>query len=83
MRNRFGEQLERLHVEMIQMGALCEDAISAAAQALMKGDEDLARAAGEAEREIDQKEREVENLCLKLLLQQQPWHGTCGRSPLR
>lgn len=71
MRNRFGEQLERLHVEMIQMGALCEDAISAAAQALMKGDEDLARAAGEAEREIDQKEREVENLCLKLLLQQQ------------
>ena len=38
MRNRFGEQLERLHVEMIQMGALCEDAISAAAQALMKGD---------------------------------------------
>ena len=60
MRNRFGEQLERLHVEMIQMGALCEDAISAAAQALMKGDEDLARAAGEAEREIDQKEREVE-----------------------
>ena len=72
MRNRFGEQLERLHVEMIQMGALCEDAISAAAQALMKGDEDLARAAGEAEREIDQKEREVENLCIKLLLQQQP-----------
>ena len=72
MRNRFGEQLERLHVEMIQMGALCEDAISAAAQALMKGDEDLARAAGEAEREIDQKERTIESLCLKLLLQQQP-----------
>ena len=75
MRNRFGEQLERLHVEMIQMGALCEDAISAAAQALMKGDEDLARAAGEAEgeiTEIDQKERTIESLCLKLLLQQQP-----------
>ncbi len=72
MRNKFDEQLERLHVELIQMGALCEDAISAAAQALLKGDEDLARAAEEAEREIDQKEREVENLCLKLLLQQQP-----------
>ena len=66
MRNRFGEQLERLHVEMIQMGALCEDAISAAAQALMKGDEDLARAAGEAEREIDQKERDIENLCMRI-----------------
>ena len=72
MRNKFEEQLERLHVEMIQMGALCEDAISAAAKALMTGDESLARAAEEAEREIDQKEREVENLCLKLLLQQQP-----------
>ena len=72
MRNKFEEQLERLHVEMIQMGALCEDAISAAAKALMTGDETLARAAEEAEREIDQKEREVENLCLKLLLQQQP-----------
>ena len=72
MRNKFDEQLERLHVELIQMGALCEDAISAAAEALLKGDEALAQAAQEAEREIDQKEREVENLCLKLLLQQQP-----------
>ena len=72
MRNRFDQQLERLHVELIQMGALCEDAISAAAEALLKGDESLAVAAEEAEREIDQKEREVENLCLKLLLQQQP-----------
>ena len=48
MRNKFGEQLEKLHVEMIQMGALCEDAISAAAKALMTGDEDLAQAAEEA-----------------------------------
>lgn len=72
MRNRFDEQLEQLHVEMIQMGALCEDAISAAAEALLKGDSALAETAQEAEREIDQKEREVENRCLKLLLQQQP-----------
>ena len=72
MRNKFEEQLEKLHVEMIQMGALCEDAISAAAEALSHSDAALAAAAEEAEREIDQKEREVENLCLKLLLQQQP-----------
>lgn len=72
MRNTFNEQLERLHVELIQMGATCEDAISAAAEALLKGDESLAAAAEEAERDIDQREREVENLCLKLLLQQQP-----------
>ena len=71
MRNKFEEQLEKLHVEMIQMGALCEDAISAAAEALIHSDAALAAAAEEAEREIDQKEREVENLCLKLLLQQQ------------
>ena len=72
MRPKFEEQLEKLQVEMIQMGALCEDAISAAAEALIHSDAALAAAAEEAEREIDQKEREVENLCLKLLLQQQP-----------
>ena len=72
MRNKFDEQLERLHVELIQMGALCEEAISAAAEALLKGDRELAQTAIEAEREIDQKERDVESMCLKLLLQQQP-----------
>lgn len=72
MRTRFDEQLERLHTELICMGAVCEDAISAAAEALLKGDRSLADAAIEAERELDRREREVENLCLKLLLQQQP-----------
>ena len=72
MRNKFDEQLEKLHVELIQMGATCEDAISAAAEALLKGDTALSDVAEEAEKDIDQREREVENLCLKLLLQQQP-----------
>ena len=72
MRNKCDEQLEKLHVELIQMGAACEDAISAAAEALLKGDTALADVAEEAEKDIDQWEREVENLCLKLLLQQQP-----------
>ena len=72
MRNKFDEQLNHLHVELIQMGATCEDAISAAAEALLKGDESLVPAALEAERDLDRREREVENLCLKLLLQQQP-----------
>ena len=72
MRNRFDQQLERLHVELMQMGALCEDAISAAAEALLKADASLADAAEEAERELDRQERAVEDLCLKLLLQQQP-----------
>ena len=72
MRNKFDEQLNHLHVELIQMGAACEDAISAAAEALLKGDESLVPAALAAERDLDRREREVENLCLKLLLQQQP-----------
>ena len=72
MRNKFDEQLKRLHVERIQMGAAWEDAISAAAETLLKGDESLVPAALEAERDLDRREREVESLCLKLLLQQQP-----------
>lgn len=72
MRDRFDQQLERLHVELIRMGALCEEAISAAAEALLKDQRALAETAMEKERELDQAEREVENLCLKLLLRQQP-----------
>jgi phosphate transport system protein len=72
MRDKFNEQLDQLHRELIQMGASCEDAISAAAEALLKQDETMADAAREAEREIDRRERDIESLCLKLLLQQQP-----------
>jgi phosphate transport system regulatory protein PhoU len=75
MRDRFNEQLDQLHTELIRMGALCEDAISAAAEALAHQDAALAEKAREAEREIDRKERDVESLCLKLLLQQQPVAG--------
>ena len=63
MRNKFDEQLEKLHVGLIQMGAVCEDAISAAAEALLKGDATLADVAEEAEKDIDQREREVKTLC--------------------
>ena len=72
MRDRFNEQLEQLNVELIKMGALCEEAISAATKALLEGDAALRETAAAAEREIDQKERDIESLCMKLLLQQQP-----------
>ena len=75
MRDRFNEQLEQLNVELIKMGALCEEAISAATKALLDGDDALRESAAAAEREIDQKERDIENLCMKLLLQQQPVAG--------
>ena len=72
MRSRFDEQLTRMKNELIQMGALCEEAISLAAKALTDGDKALAAKVGQLEAEIDQMERDIENLCLKLLLQQQP-----------
>lgn len=72
MRNRIDEQLEQLNVELIKTGALCEDAISTTAKALIDNDRELARRVKPIEREIDQKERDIESLCMKLLLQQQP-----------
>ena len=62
MRNKFDEQLQRLHVELIQMGAACEDAISAAAETLLKGNDFLVPAALEAERDLDRREREILDL---------------------
>lgn len=72
MRNRLDEQLETLNVELIRMGALCEDAIAQAAKALDASDDTLRNAVKDTEREIDRKEREIESLCMRLLLQQQP-----------
>ena len=54
------------------MGALCEEAISAGVQALLEGDGSMADTAMARERDIDQKERDIEALCMRLLLQQQP-----------
>lgn len=71
MRNRFDEQLELLNVELIRMGALCEDAISYACRVLM-GETNLAEQVYSLDKEIDQKERDIENQCMRLLLQQQP-----------
>ena len=72
MRNKFDSQLERLNLELITMGALCEDAISASVKAMTYGDEALCDKVFAADAEIDQKERDIEAVCMKLLLQQQP-----------
>ena len=72
MRKTFDEQLDLLSQELTHMGALCETAIASATEALKKRDVDLAKHAIAADQEIDQQEREIERLCLKLLLQQQP-----------
>ena len=72
MRNQFDEQLELLNVELIKMGALCEEAIGLATRALLEGSAASAEKAVAVDAEIDQKEREIEQLCIKLLLKQQP-----------
>ena len=72
MRSRFDEQLSLLNKKMIEMGALCEEIIAFVAKALLNGDVQGAREVLLQGREIDQMEREIEAICLKLLLQQQP-----------
>lgn len=72
MRNRFDRQLAELNSDLIQMGNMIEQAIGMAIAALNNRDEKQARAAIEFDEEINEEEREIENLCFKLLLQQQP-----------
>ena len=72
MRKTFDEQLMQLNREMITMGSLCEKVIAMAAKSLLEGDKELAAKVVHSDSEIDQKEREIEAMCLKLLLQQQP-----------
>ena len=72
MRNRFVTQLMELNNELIAMGALCENAIASSVKALLNADLKLAASAIRIDQEIDRKEREIESMCLKLLLQQQP-----------
>ena len=72
MRSRFDEQLAILNRELIEMGALCEEAIALAAKALTDKDKTMAAKVAAMDAEIDQKERNIESMCLKLLLQQQP-----------
>ena len=72
MRNRFDQQLFELNRELIEMGAMCEEAIASAAKALSTGDMKLAAKVCENSSAIDQMERDIEGRCMKLLLHQQP-----------
>lgn len=72
MRSRFDEQLELLNRKMIEMGAECESIIDHAVRALLEGNMSEAEKTMKQGHEIDQLEREIEGICLKLLLQQQP-----------
>ena len=72
MRSRFEEQLTELNNELIEMGALIESAIAKATKTLLDQDVQMARQIIIDDSIIDEKEKEIESLCLKLLLNQQP-----------
>ncbi|PXV93731.1 PhoU-like phosphate uptake regulator [Lachnotalea glycerini] len=72
MRNKFDEQLDLLNIELIEMGSMCEQTIADAIKALTTHNVEAARLVMETDNEIDDKERQIESLCLKMLLQQQP-----------
>ena len=72
MRKTFDAELQELNAEMIDMAAAAEDVIDVVTASLSSDDRDSARAAIEMTRNMDQMERDIENRCLRLLLQQQP-----------
>ena len=72
MRSKFDEQLNNLNNELIKMGALCEEAISGVTKLLIDNDFKMKEIVLEADKEIDRKERDIETLCMRLLLHQQP-----------
>lgn len=75
MRSHFDEQLAQLNKELIEMGALCEEVIALASKALSGANGQMAKKVAALDNEIDEKERDIESLCLRLLLQQQPVAG--------
>lgn len=72
MRSMFDQQLKTLNEEMLYMGGLCEDTIQQTIEALMSGDVKKARELNNMMSQLTQQERSIENICLKLLMQQQP-----------
>ncbi|MDD6039006.1 MAG: PhoU domain-containing protein, partial [bacterium] len=72
MRSKFDEQLHTLNIRLIQMGQLIEKHIQEAIDAFVHGDGDKARDIMLADEEVDKMQRDIENICFELLIQQQP-----------
>lgn len=72
MRSRYDEELKNLHGALIDMGAMIESAISGAITALENRDIQKAKDIIAYDEEIDAQERLIEEMCMKLLLRQQP-----------
>ncbi len=72
MRAKFDRQLDLLNSELIEMGDLCVNAISSVVMGLFETDVAVGDKLTDFENQINHKEREIEGLCMRLLLQQQP-----------
>lgn len=72
MRERFEQQMEILHTELIELGALCEQAIGRTYEVLLEGNQRAAEEIIKKDQAVDAKEREIEDLCFRIILQQQP-----------
>lgn len=72
MRMQFDEQLKELNHKLIEMGSLIETAITRSIEALNHHDVELAKKVVDFDDEVNQKEKDIEAFCLKLLLHQQP-----------
>ncbi len=71
-RKYFDEQLALLKKLLTEMGGLNCDAIENAVNALERQDPALAKKTKAIETQVDEKESEIERLCLKIILKQQP-----------
>ncbi|MGF6990363.1 phosphate transport system protein [Lachnospiraceae bacterium PM6-15] len=72
MRKGLDRQLEELKTQLTQMGELCEVAINKATKAIKNGDAEQAKKIRKADQAIDSMEKDIEALCMKMLLEQQP-----------
>lgn len=75
MREQFDRELHQLHGELTDMGTMCEEAIALAMQALTENQPELLSKVDKLDSGIDKKERDIESLCIRLILQQQPVAG--------
>ncbi len=72
MRTKLDQMLETMNLALVEMGTMCQEAISCAIHGMLSGEEEMTQRAFVMERALDEKEREVERLCMELLLRQQP-----------
>lgn len=72
MSKHLQRDLENLKKEILTMGALVEDAMNLALQALLERRVDLAEEVIAGDREVDRKEIQIEEECLKVLALHQP-----------